>query len=467
MIFSGPLPFVSFYIGALNETLAKHQPEARLSLIQRSWLSLCIMAILVTNSVCWAKFERASLGSCSLAALSWMFRHSGIPWEELLVASTRHILKQYGIKWAVLDLDDTDRRRSKVAPRIGYLHKLKDKPSGGYVMGQCIVFLGLVSEVVTIPVGFAFYVPDPELRKWNKLNEKLKKLHVPVAQRPPRPARNKDYPTKQEIGLKLLAGFQSNHPKVRVKAVLADALYGTQDFMDRASALFGGVQVISELRENQNVRYKKKQLHVSEYFAKHPGTPFRIRIRAGGEMIAIIGSARLYVCAHGQKRFVVALKYQGEKEYRYLLASNLSWRNQDIVEAYTFRWLVEVFFEDWKGHEGWGQLTKHPGKEGSSRSLILSLLADHCLLFHPEQTARLKNKLPAYTVGSLQARVRVDSLLSTIRDILDSDDPEKSLEQLKESLQELFALNVSGKHMVGREMATLDPVPTLKYRATG
>jgi hypothetical protein len=56
--------------------------------------------------------------------------------------------------------------------------------------------------------------------------------------------------------------------------------------------------------------------------------------------------ARLYVSAHRQKRFVVALKYPGEEEYLYLVASDLSWRAMDLASAYTLRWLVEVFFED-------------------------------------------------------------------------------------------------------------------------
>jgi len=47
---------------------------------------------------------------------------------------------------------------------------------------------------------------------------------------------------------------------------------------------------------------------------------------------------------------VVALKYPGEEEYRYLVASDLSWRAMDLASAYTLRWLVEVFFEDWKLH---------------------------------------------------------------------------------------------------------------------
>jgi len=52
--------------------------------------------------------------------------------------------------------------------------------------------------------------------------------------------------------------------------------------------------------------------------------------------------------------FVIALKYEGEEKYRYLAATDVSWRTLDIIQAYSLRWLVEVFFEDWKLYEGWG-----------------------------------------------------------------------------------------------------------------
>ena len=91
--------------------------------------------------------------------------------------------------------------------------------------------------------------------------------------------------------------------------------------------------------------------------------------------------------AHHQKRFVIALKYEDETEYRYIVASDLSWRTLDIVQGYTLRWLVEVFLEDWKLYEGWGQLTKQPDDDGSSRGLILSLLLDHCLLVSSATTS--------------------------------------------------------------------------------
>ena len=82
--------------------------------------------------------------------------------------------------------------------------------------------------------------------------------------------------------------------------------------------LFNGVQVLSQIRSNQNIRAGTRDQHVADYFATHPGTPYRIRIRGGEEVVALVGSARLYVCAHKTKRFIVAIKYAEEETYRSL-----------------------------------------------------------------------------------------------------------------------------------------------------
>jgi hypothetical protein len=57
-------------------------------------------------------------------------------------------------------------------------------------------------------------------------------------------------------------------------------------------------------------------------------------------------AAKLKVKAHAKRRFFIALKYEGEEEYRYLVTSGLSWRHGDIASMYTLRWLVEVFIQD-------------------------------------------------------------------------------------------------------------------------
>src|SRR5262244_4073380 len=240
-----------------------------------------------------------------------------------------------------------------------------------------------------------------------------------------------------------------------VYCIAADALYGTGAFVDEASALFEGVQVLSQIRSNQHIRVGQRHQPVADYFATHPATPHTIRIRGGAERVAMVGSARLYVCAHKTKRCIVAIKYAEEETYRSLLASDLSWRTLDIVQGHTLRWLVEVFMQDWKSYEGWSQLTKQPGDEGARHSVILSLLVDHSLFLHPDQQRQLKNNLPAYTVGSLRANVQVECLVEVIDDVVSSDDPQEKLKRFTNALHEVFAFGSSKKHMSQRQLGRL------------
>lgn len=465
MLFKEPLPFIKNYIDELNEAIKICCPGQQLSRKQRYWLSFCAMSIIITNSVCWSRFEKAGIGRYGIAALSWMFRKSRIPWDLLLQISVRVVLRRYGITEGNIGIDDTDKKRSKSTKKIHHVHKIKDKPSGGYVMGQSIVFLILITPKITIPVGFSFHMPDPVLSAWQKTNNKLKKKGVPAKQRPTKPNRDSNYPTIPQIALSLLEQFKKMHPEIRVRCIFADALYGTEQFLDQASSLFGGVQVISQIRSNQIVRFRGKNRPVEDYFTSFPGTEQNLKVRGGDQIKVNIGSARLHLQAHGKKRFVIALKYEKEDENRYIIASDLSWRTLDIVEAYTLRWLVEVFFQDWKGNEGWGKMTKQTGEEGSRRSLILSLLVDHCLFFHPVQLARIENKLPAYTVGSLMAKIKVEGMLATFERIILSESPVDQFNEFAKSLEEnLVSLYPSNKHMVNRDLGRFEASPSLKHR---
>jgi hypothetical protein len=201
-------------------------------------------------------------------------------------------------------------KRSKSAKTLAHLYKLHDKESGGYIWGQSLVLLLFVTPKITIPMGFTFYKPAPELSAWYKQERTLKQQGVPKKQRPPQPPPNPQYPTKQDLALHLLQQCKDQHPALTVHCIVADALYGTSTFVDTASAIFHGVQVISQVRSNQKIRVYTHEQHVADYFATHPGTPQKIRIRGGDEIVAIVGSARVYVCAHHTKRFIIALKYE-------------------------------------------------------------------------------------------------------------------------------------------------------------
>ena len=74
-----------------------------------------------------------------------------------MVASVRIILRHYSLNSGSLVIDDTDNKRSKSAQTLAHLYILHDKESGGYVWGQSLVFLVLVTPKISIPVDFACY----------------------------------------------------------------------------------------------------------------------------------------------------------------------------------------------------------------------------------------------------------------------------------------------------------------------
>jgi hypothetical protein len=447
MYLEKPLPFIIDYINELEQSLLSLDEKIYLSRKQKYWIGFSIFGIVLTNSVCWARFERISLKRYSQAALSWMFRHSKLPWDKFLISSINIVLSKYNIKSGVLALDDSDNPRSKNAKLIHKVHKLKDKKTGGYLTGQGLVMLVLISSKVTIPIGFAFYAPDPSLKQWEKENSSLKQSGVKKKERPPKPERSKEYPTKEDLALRLIEEFIQNFPSFKITSITADALYGTGSFINKSSTISKGSQIISQLRKNQIIRINNRNNTLETFFRINPFYIEKINLR-GKEVKVYYSTVVAKVKAHEcKKRKIVALKYEGEEEYRYLVVSEPSWDCKKIIQTYSLRWLVEVFFQDWKSYEGWGQLTKHIGYEGSSRGLILSLLLDHCLLLHPEQKARIEDKLPAFTVGSLREKIIMEGLFQFIKDLVYDDNAKEKLVKLSEDMEVIFKPNLSSKHM--------------------
>ena len=71
-----------------------------------------------------------------------------------------------------------------------------------------IVFLVLVTDKVTIPVGFKFYQPDPKKTAWTKNDNKLKKGGTPKSKRPPVPTLDPAFPNKIKIAIHLIEKFK-------------------------------------------------------------------------------------------------------------------------------------------------------------------------------------------------------------------------------------------------------------------
>lgn len=454
--------FIKDYINAVNQILKTSAPGRELSKLQSMWLQFVILAMLVTNSLCWSKFERFGLNEYGKSALCWMFRKASILWEFLLQASVIYVLSVYGIKIGTLAVDDTDRQRSKNVTKIGMAHKIKDKKTGGYFLGQNIVFLILIAEEITIPVGFRFYEPDPQLTAWRKEEARLIKKKVEKKYRPCKPEKNPNYPTKIELAEQLIEEFTANHTSVRVKAVVADAAYSTDEFLTKCREYCPDAQIISEIKNNQLVFFNNHYMKVSDVFENFAGSTEEVILRGNKQKITY-RSAKLKLKAHnGKKRYIIGLKYDGEKEYRYLVANDMSWRDIDVIKAYANRWLVEVFIQDWKSYEGWGQLAKQQGGIGADRGVLLSLLCDHALHFHQAQLSSFKNNEPAITTGSLREKVMLESLVTFIENVVSSADPKSLFDKCSAQLSELFELKTSWKHL--RSFKNVDAIDSANQK---
>jgi hypothetical protein len=97
-----------------------------------------------------------------------MGRPSKMPWDPRLGARVRVILRPPGIPSGPLVIAATDQPRSPSAEALAPLDKRRDTASGGYRWGQRLGWLVWVPPTISLPVGFVFYPPAPELRAWSK-----------------------------------------------------------------------------------------------------------------------------------------------------------------------------------------------------------------------------------------------------------------------------------------------------------
>jgi len=446
MIIGNGLPFIKNYVEEINNAIKHHNPEKSLTKAQSLWLSFVILGVLITNTLCWNRFERFSIGGYKAASLCWVFRRAKIAWDLLLYGSVLKLVEIYDIKSGVLAIDDSDSERSKNTTKIAKVHKIRDKRKSGFFSGQNIVFLLLVTDKITIPVGFEFFEPDPALSEWRKEDKRLRKNGVSKQYRPKKPERSSDYPTKINLALNLIREFVSNFGMIRIKAVVADALYNSKEFFNISASITGQNQVISQIRKTQMINVNGKNIQVQKFFENYRGRTEVVTLRQNDKEITY-RSAKFKVKSHEKKLYIIALKYGNESEFRYLVANDMSWRDIDIIKAYALRWLVEVFIQDWKSYEGWDQLAMHRGIEGSERGLIISLLCDHALHFHKDQIDLYKKNKPAATVGSLREKIMMESLSSFIEEIVISDNPKELFESYASKIGELFNLRDSSKHM--------------------
>lgn len=454
------------YVSAIDAEL-KAANEQSLSTKQKAWLAAVLTGIIVTASVNWSEFSRCTMGQWGATVFSAMFhRISRNIFQNLWWASLRVILRIHCIEEGVLVIDDSDRPRSKNTTEIFGVHKAKDKKTGGYIKTQNVVLLLLVTRKVTIPVGFDFFQPDPMFKKWEKNDKVLKKNGVKKKNRPACPERSADHPTRSKIASRLMREFKYRFPKIRIRAITYDAAYFTKVLRAECARVYPGVQSVSELRSNQLARAGTQNYQkLAEFFSSRNTRKIDILLRGGLQKKVEITSARLFVKSLGRKAHVIAMRYENENEFRFITAVDMTWRAEDVVKAYSLRWLVEVAFQDWKLYEGFGGKAMQQGVEGARRGLLLSFLADHFLLHHPVQLSLSGAGKPLCTVGALASLIRIDCLIDTTTHLMRRPELVTGDKDIAAEIRRTISYyRRSSKHMAGRDAFDFGPSQSLTSR---
>lgn len=253
MIFLDNIPEIDRYLKAVSSEIHENGYKKIITQTALKWIGFCLTAIIVTGSINWQRFEKASAGKWRARALSWMLHHSKIPWEKLFQASLKVVLKSFNVTSGTLSFDDFDRHRSKSTSKIFGVHKTRNKKGGGFVSSQNVVIMVLVNEYITVPVGFAFYRPDPKRKEWRKNDTILMMAGVKKIDRPAEPEYDPIFPTKKKVAAKLLRRFKHYNSQIIVKAISADNAYLSRMMRSECSRIYPRVQFISQLKASQHV----------------------------------------------------------------------------------------------------------------------------------------------------------------------------------------------------------------------
>jgi hypothetical protein len=187
---------------------------------------------------------------------------------------------------------------------------------------------------------------------------------------------------------------------------------------------------------------------IKEYFQKQALTSEEIDIRGKKKEVEYV-SARLTIKSHGERMHVVAMRYRGEKDLRYIVCTDLTFRAIDIIRHYGLRWLVEVVNKEWKQYSGFGKRACQYGVEGARCGALLSLLGVCLFLLHPKQLLLARKGQPLCTAGSLSRRMMIDYFFQAFERMLEQDDPHQAIECFKTGLDEAFVLKPSKQHPSG------------------
>jgi hypothetical protein len=390
-----------------------------------------------------------------------MLRRANIPASQLFWGALKLTIKNFKVSIVSIVIDDTERERSKNCNLLPFVRKAVCKATGGWIQAQNIVFILLVTEYVTIPVWFCFHRPA-----------RLTKEQKEITRKRPKKIKEFDskYRTKVELaclGLAIVARIlrRLEHElnlTLKVSCVTGDNGFASASIQVAVSKLFN-CSYLSKANPKQNVIVKTVVISLESFFTRISSITRTIHIR--GRAVSIeYRSARVFVSSFNRKVLVVSMRYSGETSWQYLFGTDLTWTSESVIKGYGLRWLVEVFFEDWKQCDGWGAGALQRSVDGAVRGLFLSLLVDLFLLYYQHTNTSLQGhgRVELCSAGTVIRQLQAKAFHEAIEGILDHDNPRAKLNEIYDQMTSLIERRISLKHAANFGADELGPSRTLQ-----
>ncbi|WP_088225632.1 transposase [Desulfosporosinus sp. FKB] len=305
---------------------------------------LPLMLIESVNALYKSEFQKIT--AMKKDALYRLKNNEKLPWRALLLVITKQFQHLVNPNNEIADksafiLDDTT--HAKTGRRIEKISRVFDHVAGrkGMKLGYKNLTLGFYDGKSFNPLDFTLQAEKP-LKKARHRKEQYKKLRNPKSSGAKRI--RECHVSKITNGLNLLKravkkGFRANY-------VLVDSWFSSHEFIETVRGLGKKpMHLICGVRQDpRNYTYNGQSLNARELHKvlKTKGDEKRCRKRNSRYFEVIvdyegIGKVKLYYC-----------RFPYQKKWRLFLSTDISLGFLSMMEIYSARWSIEVFFKETK-----------------------------------------------------------------------------------------------------------------------
>jgi len=309
-------------------------------------LMLPLMLLKSVNALYKSEFNKVS--TMKKDSIYRLKNNEKMPWRALLLVIAKQFQRLVNPTNEVTDksafiLDDTT--HAKTGRRMEQMTKVFDHVAGkkGSKLGYKNLTLGLFDGKSLTPLDFTIQV-EKQLKKARHRKERFKKERDPKS---PGAKRIKEcHVSKITNGLDMLK--RALKQGFRAKYILVDSWFSSHEFIQTVRELSKkSMHLICGVRQDtRKYLYKGSSLNASQLKSvlKNEGNEKRCRKRNIRYFEVIvdyegIGQVKLFFC-----------RFPYQKKFRLFLSTDISLSLLSMLEIYSIRWSIEVFFKETKQH---------------------------------------------------------------------------------------------------------------------